>query len=461
MLNPKLASKPVIVGGHHTDRSVVASASYEARALGIHVAMPIFRAYRLCPQAHFLRGNYHEYARFSEQVFEICRRFSPLVEQTGIDEGFIDLTGTAAAHLPQGSGYGRQGATSVSEWSSSGEAAVVPESTGKQSLPMAPRKEGSGFRVQSSVFLGAPGQSAIPNPKSAIGANWPIPIGEMLRDAVKRETGLNISVGIAANKLIAKIASDFAKPNGLCYVPPGREEAFVAPLALRVIPGIGRRTAEILGEYSLRTVADLRRVPRELLVRTFGEVAGRALHCKARGRGGDTIELHGAPKSISRETTFEQDTADLTFIRSMLYYLLERACWKLRRLGMKAHTVTVKLRYSDFKTDARGRSLGHYSDQDHEFYAVARALLERLYTRRVTARLVGVQLSNLTGAGQRQMHLWEEPRYARRMRVYAAADRIRERFGFSVLATGRAIELIKTHERDRDGFKLRTPCLSQ
>jgi DNA polymerase-4 len=406
VLNPKLAGKPVIVGGYHTDRSVVASASYQARELGVHVAMPLFRAYRICPQAHFLRGNYHEYARFSKQVFEICRRFSPLVEAAGIDENYLDLTGTARAHLRQ--------------------------STGRQHT-------GRGDEYP----------------------NWPIRVGELLRDAVKHETGLNISVGLAANKLIAKISSDFAKPNGLVYVMPGYEQAFLAPLALKVVPGIGRRTAEALGEYNLKTVADLRRIPLEQLVKTFGRAAGRALYRKARGRGSDTIDLPDEPKSISRETTFEQDTTDRNFIRAMLYYLTERACWKLRRLGMSAHTITVKLRYSDFKTDARGKSLGHYSDQDHEFYAAAAALLDKLYTRRITARLVGVQLSNLTSDRQHQMHLWDELLYEKRTRFYAAADRIRERYGFGSAITGRAIELISTPQKDKNGFKLRTPCLSQ
>lgn len=409
VLNPRLASQPVIVGGHHTDRSVVASASYEARALGIHVAMPLFRAYRICPQAHFLRGNFHEYARFSEQVFDICRRFSPLVEPASIDEGYLDLTGTAEANLRRA----------------------------------------------------AENETREPAARDHNPDHWPVRVGELLHDTVRRETGLNISVGLAANKLLAKIGSDFAKPNGLCYVMPGYEAAFLAPLALKVIPGIGRRTAEILTEYNLKTVADLQRIDRNLLVETFGDLAGEALYRKARGQGSTTIDLPGEPKSISRETTFEQDTADRNFIRAILYYLTERACWKLRRIGMKAHTITVKLRYSDFKTDARGRSIGHYSDQDHEFYGTASELLDRLYTRRVTARLVGVQLSNLTTEGHHQMHLWDELRHEKRTRVYSAADRIREKFGFSAVTTGRAVELLRTHDRDRHGYKLRTPCLSQ
>jgi len=395
VLNPRLAGQPVVVGGYADDRSVVASASYEARARGIHVAMPLFRAYRLCPQAHYLRGNYHEYARFSEQIFKLCERFTPLVEPASIDEGYLDLTGTARVHL------------------------------------------------------------------RAEGPRWPIAVGQLLRETVQRETGLNVTVGIGSNKLVAKIAAKYAKPNGLCYVAPGYEEAFLSPLPLKAIPGIGPRTAEVLGEYNLRTVADLRAIPRELLVRTFGEAAGESLYEKARGRGDERIEPPVEPKSISRETTFEQDTADLNFIKSMLYYLTERACRKLRQLGLAAHVVTVKLRYSDFVTQLRGRSLGHYSDQDHEFYAAAGELLERLYTRRVQVRLVGVQVSGLTAGAVRQTHLWLEQAHEKRRRLYAAADRVRDRFGFSALSAGRSIELLSTHEADREGFKLRTTCLSR
>lgn len=397
VLNPRLAGQPVIVGGQANDRSVVASASYEARACGVHVAMPIYRAYALCPRGHFLRGQFTHYARFSEQVFEVCRRFTPLVESAGIDEGYLDLMGTERVHF---------------------------------------------------LGVGRP-------------AHWPVQVAERLRDAIGGETGLKVSMGIGSNKLIAKVATQYAKPNGLCYVRPGYEAAFLAPLSLRAIPGIGQRTAEVLAEYNLHTVGQLVHVPEALLVRTFGQQAGEALYRKARGQGSTQIELEVLPKSISRETTFEQDTDDRQFIQAMLYYLVERACLKLRKLKLKARTVAVKLRYSDFVTPIRAKSLPAWTDQDDEVFCLVRELLDGLYTRRVLVRLVGVQLSHLSEHGRRQMHLWTEGRYQRRGRLYAASDRIRQRFGFSSLMVGPAIALSQRLSADPHGYLLRTPCLSQ
>ena len=423
VLNPKLAGQPVVVGGHADDRSVVASASYEARSRGIKTAMPLFQAYRICPEAHYLRGNYHKYAEYSRQVFATCREFSPLVEQTGIDEGYIDLTGTQWAHLSK---------TVTAE-----HAHNTPVGNGQDVVQLARHLRG-----------GLPDY-------------WPVIVAERIRHKVKSRTGLTVSIGLARNKLIAKIAAKYAKPNGLCHIAAGCEEAFIGPLALNVIPGIGRRTTEVLGEYNLKTVEELRQVPLELLEQTFGKTSGNALYNKARGRGSDTIEIRGEPKSISRETTFEQDTTDREFIKTMLYYLAERACSKLRRIDMRAGTVAVKLRYRDFETVAKARSIGCYTDHDHEVYVVASELFERLYTRRVQVRLIGVQLSNLTLLGDRQMHLFDEGQHERNRRLYQTKDHIRNRFGAGAVIAGRAINLIKTHQRNDNGFKLRTPCLSR
>jgi DNA polymerase-4 len=244
-------------------------------------------------------------------------------------------------------------------------------------------------------------------------------------------------------------------------VLPGYEADFLAPLSLRAIPGIGKRTAETLAEFNLQTVGQLAAIPQELLVRTFGEQAGQTLYRKARGQGGTDIELEQLPKSISRETTFEKDTDDRQFILAMLYYLTERACLKLRRLQLKARTVAVKLRYSDFKTHVQAKSLPVWTDQDDEVYALVRELLASLYTRRVQVRLVGVQVSHLSEHGPRQLHLWTAARDQRRRRLYAVSDRIRQRFGFSALLVGPAIELSQTLHHDHHGHQLQTPSLSQ
>jgi len=192
------------------------------------------------------------------------------------------------------------------------------------------------------------------------------------------------------------------------------------------------------------------------------ELAGK-LVLAARARGIDPTPVSGGaadPKSISRETTFETNLIDRHAMKGMLYYLLERACRQLREVGLLARTVGVKVRYADFRTIGRSRSLPTFSDHDDDFWPVAADLFSRLHTRRVGVRLVGVNLSHFAAAG-RQMDLFAEAGYDRRARYYRSVDRIRRQFGFSALVTGRAIELMETHERDAHGFRLRTACLSR
>ena len=388
VLNPELQGRPVIVGGWSTDRSVVASASYEARSLGIRVAMPLAQAVRICPDAVFLRGKFERYQQMSRSVMALCADVAPIMEIASMDEAYLDLTGCE--------------------------------------------------RLYGSMFAAA----------------------EQLKRRVKTETGLTVSVGIAANKLLAKIASDLAKPDGILAIWARYGAAFLAPLSLAELPGVGPRMRAVLDRYNLHTIGELTRAPKELLVQTFGPL-GEALYQHARGQDASAVEQRGLPKSISRETTFEQDTADRAFLLSMIYYLTERAARQLRYLGMKARTVTVKLRYSDFQTISKSRSLRHHSRQDDCFYRLALHLLEQLYTRRVRVRLVGLRLSDLTPGSARQRSLFGEEREERRDRLYASVDRIRERFGFSAVTMGPAIGLLDQLDRDREGFQLRTPSLSQ
>ena len=398
ILRPELRGRPVVVGGLVTDRSVVASASYEARARGIKTAMPIREAHRLCPDAVFLRGDFHAYARFSQGMMDLCRRYTPLVEPVSLDEAYLDVAGCR--------------------------------------------------RLFETLGIVDPG------------AAWPLQAADHLKRTLQQTLQLNVTIGAGTNRLVAKIACDYAKPNGIAWIQPGYEARFLAPLLLKEIPGIGPRTAERLARYNLRRVGDLARISPETLAAHFGP-PGEVLAARARGLDPTPVTAEaGGPKSISRETTFETDLIDRGAMKAMLSYLLERACRRLRQHGLLARTVTVKVRYADFRTESRSRSLPALSDHDDDLWPVARDLFDKVYARRVGVRLVGVALSHFAPAG-RQMNLFGEAGYARRTRFYGSIDRIRERFGFSVLATGRAIELLETHERDENGFKLRTACLSQ
>ena len=257
VLDPSLKGKPVIVGGNPEGRGVVAAASYAVRRYGVHSAMPIAQAKRLCPHAIFLRGSHRRYSEYSEKVFEILKRYSPLVEPMSLDEAFVDLTGCERLHGP-----------------------VL---------------------------------------KSA----------EKIRNEIREALGLNASIGIASNKLLAKIASAYCKPNGMLWIAPGMEQRFLAPLPIQRVPGIGPKGGAELRRMGIKSVGDLARLPLELLEEAYGKW-GVSLYSKARGISdspviGDTED----PRTISRETTLETDSADPLFLESTLSYLTEKAAGQL------------------------------------------------------------------------------------------------------------------------------------
>ncbi len=403
VLNPSLAGRAVIVGGRSMDRGVVSSASYAAREFGVRSAMPLRQAHRLCRHGVFLPGNYPTYAEYSERVFEILSRFTPVIQPASIDEGYLDLTGTP--------------------WSRSGRARASADGEGR--------------------------------------ADWSVRLAEELRLAVRQETGLTVSVGLAGNKLVAKIATDRAKPDGVFFVRPGAEQAFLAELPLKVIPGLGRRTAATLSAMGLERVGDLAACPLSELEGRLGPAAARSLHDKANGRCSAPVQSDDLRVSIGRETTFARDTSDRPYLRAMLDYLSQRSCWKLRAEGLLARTVTVKLRYRDFHTVSAAHSLEAATVHDGEVSAVAAGLLDGLYRRPTSVRLIGVRLSGLTAGTQRQYQLWGEARRQKQSRLYDLADRIRDRFGFGAVATGRSLELMGCHEADDNGWRLHTPSLSR
>jgi DNA polymerase-4 len=318
-LDPSLKGKPVIVGGG--ERGVVSTANYIARRYGVHSAMPMRTARRLCPQGVYLHGNFRAYKDFSRRLMALLGEYSPLVEQVSMDEAYLDLTGTERLFGP-----------------------IV---------------------------------------KTA----------RHIQDRVCEELDLSISVGLATNKLVAKVASDFEKPRGFTVVRPGQEAAFLAPLPVEKLPGVGPSLLGQLRDRGVATVGDLALVPENLMRLSFGEV-GQMLSRRARGDDSRPVVMREAVKSISRETTFDEDVSDAELLERTLLALTEDVCRRLRRHKLEARTVTVKIRYSDFVTHTRSRTLRRPLDVDEVFFQEVLTLFREARQRRYRIRLVGVALSN-------------------------------------------------------------------
>ncbi|MFH0941903.1 MAG: DNA polymerase IV [Chloroflexota bacterium] len=358
---PDLRGKPVVVGGKPDRRGVVAAASYEARAFGLHSGMPLASAYRLCPRAIFIEGDFSKYREASQKFMAILADFSPFIEPMGIDEAFLDVTGFESLY-----GTLRQ---------------------------MAAR----------------------------------------IKARVKEEVGLVASVGIAANRLVAKVASDQSKPDGLLEIAPGEEASFLAPLPVAALPGVGKKTGEVLRRLAIKTIGQLAAVPPDTLKHYFGS-AGEALQHHARGLGSDRLSPPTEVKSISRETTFDRDTRDLDLIKASLSYLAQRVASNLREEGKPARTITLKLRFADFTTVTRQKTLGPTSS-DQTISDAGLELLEKtlLYSRQ-PVRLIGIGVSNLVEPGTQLDML--DSRIMARERLSRQIDRIRKKYGFRAIRRG-------------------------
>jgi DNA polymerase IV len=358
LFEPLLKGKPVVVGGRAQDRGVVSAASYAARKFGVHSAMPLRTAYKLCPQAIFVEGHRDRYLEYSQRVFEVLQKFSPRVEMASIDEAYLDLTGT-------------------------------------------------------DRLLGPPLAAAA-----------------RLHDAVKRATGLNCSIGAATSRLVAKIASDQAKPNGILWIMPGEEAQFLAPLEVRKIPGVGKVTEKNLHTCGIRKVGDLAELDDDFLEERFGKW-GLALAGKSRGEDAGGWFDHeigdGGAKSISHENTFSVDTADAVALDAMLVRLSEMVARRLRDHHVYARTVQIKLRYSDFATFTRSRTLDHATQIDTELAAAARDLFHIAWSKK-PIRLLGVYAQQLE-ADEGQTSLLAEEKTERWRKTLQAVDRMRDKYG--------------------------------
>ena len=369
LFDPSLKGKAVVVGGQRDERGVVAAASYEARKFGVHSAMPLRTAAKLCPHAIFVNGHRERYVECSEKVHRVLMAFTPQVEMASIDEAYLDMTGTERLHGP------------------------------------------------------------------------PLRAAHNLHKKMKSDTQLNCSIGIGVTRLVAKVSSAKAKPHGILWVVPGQESRFLAPLDVRDIPGVGKVTERTLHAMGIHKVGDLSRFQDAYLEQHLGKW-GLALAGKARGEdaGGWFDNEVGADieaKSISHEHTYNEDTADPEKLESTLMRLSEMVGRRLREAGFHARTVQLKLRYKDFTTVTRARSLPQPTQLDTEIFQHIRELFYKNWRKGSQVRLLGVQTSSFE-QGEGQTDLLEGDQRRRWQQALSAADRLRDKFGDSsvTLATG-------------------------
>jgi DNA polymerase-4 len=287
----------------------------------------------------------------------------------------------------------------------------------------------------------------------------PYQIASRIKERVKKELKLIASVGMASCKVVAKIASDLGKPDGLVEVAAGQEKDFLAPLPVASLPGVGKKTEQSLKAMEIKTIGQLAVLPIEVIKNRFGSF-GLMIHHYANGIDNREVEAPGEAKSISRETTFAQDTADKVFLQAMLRYLCERVGAELRQETKHARTITLKLRYSDFETITRRFSSKEATDADEVIFAGAIKLLKQsLAGKRKLVRLIGIGVSNLVSYG-RQLNLLDS-RPQRLGHLDKAIDRIRNKYGFTAIQTGRTLLLKDIFDRREGDYILETPSLSR
>ncbi|MDQ2757335.1 MAG: DNA polymerase IV [Actinomycetota bacterium] len=352
---PELRGRPVVIGGG--GRSVVLSATYEARRFGVTSAMPMSRARRLCPQAVVIQPDFTRYAQISEAIMATFHSVTDLVEPLSLDEAFLEVSGARRRLGP------------------------------------------------------------------------PIHIAQQLRDAIADEQGITCSVGVASTKFVAKLASSLAKPDGMIVVPVAEVLGFLHQLPVGALWGVGERTEEVLQRLGLRTVADIAHTPVETLRTALGDGTGTHLHQLAWGRDERAVVRQQREKSIGSDETFGHDVDDPVVIHRELLRLSDRTAARVRSAGLVGRTVTLKVRFADFTTITRSRTLRDPTDVSRDVYATARSLFDALGLQRARVRLVGVRMEGLVeAAGAPIQATLDEPDFGWRD-ADRAVDRASARFG--------------------------------
>lgn len=364
---PELRGKPVIVGGVG-GRGVVSAASYEARPFGVHSALPMATARRLCPHGVFLPVRMQHYAQVARQIREVLLSFTPLVEPLSLDEAFLDMRGC------------------------------------------------------EGLFGSAPD------------------IARQIKERIKSETGLIASVGVAVNKFLAKLASDYGKPDGFVVLPADRVAEFLTPLPVARLWGVGAKGEQRLHALGIRTIGQLAALPEKVVVGHFGDV-GRHLWQLSHGQDGRDVVPDREAKSISTETTFAQDVGDRHALRTWLLDLVDHLGTRLRHEGVRARTVDLKVRSSDFRTKTRSQSLAEATDATDVLWQAAKELFERSLSRdMLPVRLLGVGATKLTRETAVQRDLFDDGARERLGALDRAVDAIRGQFGDGAIRRGSLLE---------------------
>ena len=365
LTRPELVGQQVIVG-FPGERSVVLSASYECRALGVKSAMPMSMAMRMAPHAVVIKPTHSLYSAYSVRIMEIFHQITPLVEQLSVDEAFLDVTGSIRRLGP-------------------------PEA-----------------------------------------------IGQMIRARLRNELGLPASVGLAASKFVAKVASTGAKPDGMLVIRPDQTLSYLHTLPVGALWGVGAKTATVLREMGITTVAQLAQTPQDTLSRRLG-ATGVHLHNLAWGHDDRSVETEREEKSIGAEETFAIDLWDEAVLRREILHLGHRVAARLRDAEKVAGVVALKLRYSDFSTLSRSRTLPVPSNAAGDLVAAVEGLLEKLGNRPQAVRLVGIRAEKLGNAGG-GMQLSIDPRDDNWRQAEATMDLIRSRFPAGALRPASLLE---------------------
>ena len=287
----------------------------------------------------------------------------------------------------------------------------------------------------------------------------PLQAARAIREEVRAQAGLSVSQGLGRTRTVARLATERAKPGGIFFVPPGREEAFLEGWPVTRLPGVGRRTARFFRLLGIRTVGELRGVGRTALEGALGK-RGERLWRRAWGRDEEPLREGRLPRSVSRETSFDEPSADPDLVEGLLAWLLDRALWTVRSQGLGAGRLDVVVRYADDEFLSQGERLAPPARNFREVFGPARKCLDRAWSRRLLLRGLGVRLSRLAPAGGHvQEGLWDRSPGAA-LRLEKALDRIREKHGFGRILQGGESLLLGKLPFGRDGFRLRTPSLS-